>query len=230
MKTDEKTSSDPMPSEESDSAKRLGLKARRAIPKDVGRGFIRIDPRDMDLLACVIGDVVSIKGAQTSVARLMPTYISDRGKGVAFLDGLLRENAAVGLEEIVTICKVEAKPAQVVTLTSLSGGSRGSDAQYLAQFLEGLAIVEGDRIRADFNASSGRDFRVTSTTPKGPVLINAATQVVMQFESDNNKRGGSRSKISYEDIGGLAYPIGRIREMIELPLKIFLQFSNAWAI
>jgi transitional endoplasmic reticulum ATPase len=217
MNNGDKTSTDTAPAPENNSGRCLGLKARRAIPKDVGRGIIRIDPRDMDALQCVIGDVVSIKGSQTSVARLMPTYMGDRGKGLAFIDGLLRENAAVGLEEVLTVCRVEAKPAQVVTLANLGGGRSSSDTQYLAQFLEGLAIVEGDRIRADFNASSGRDYRVVTTTPKGPVLINASTQVVFQDETD--RRGGAARKISYEDIGGLAYPIGRIREMIELPLR-----------
>lgn len=216
MNTEEKTPSPTTSPPDTSSAPCIKLKARRAIPKDVGRGIIRIDPKDMEAIQCVIGDVVSIKGAQMSVARLMPTYVGDRGKGAAFMDGLLRENAAIGLEEIVTITKAEAKPAQVVTLSSLSGLRRGGDAQYLAQFLEGLAIVEGDRIRADFNASNGRDYRVTTTTPRGAVLINSSTQVVTQYEND---RKGSSNKISYEDIGGLACPIGRIREMIELPLR-----------
>lgn len=209
---------EPAKQVEEKPVKCISLKARRAIPKDVGRGIIRIDPRDMEAIECSIGDVVSIKGANISVARVMPNYTADRGKGAAFLDGLLRENAAVRLEESITICKQEAKKAQTVSLASLNGANRGStDVQYLSQLLDGLAVGEGDRIRADFNAASGRDFRIAYTSPSGPVVITSSTKLSMQF--DKKGAAGGAHHVSYEDIGGLGDAIGRIREMIELPLR-----------
>ncbi|MBI4533991.1 MAG: CDC48 family AAA ATPase [Candidatus Melainabacteria bacterium] len=196
---------------------KIRLRVKRAIPKDVGRGIIRMDPEDMESISCKIGDIVGISGQEDSVARVLPTYINDRGKGLAFLDGLLRENAHIGLEDYLTVYKVAAQPATAVTLTALSPGRGGYDVQYLGQFLEGLALVEGDRLRADFIGATGRDFRVVSAQPKGPVILQSSTRISLQEAP--SAAAAPRIRVSYEDIGGLTKQIGRIREMIELPLK-----------
>lgn len=196
---------------------KIRLRVKRAIPKDVGRGIIRMDPEDMGAISCKIGDIVGISGQEDSVARVLPTYINDRGKGLVFLDGLLRENAHIGLEDYLTVYKVTAQMAVAVTLTALSPGRGGYDVQYLGQFLEGLALVEGDRLRADFIGATGRDFRVVSAQPKGPVILQSQTRINLQDAP--SAASAPRIRVSYEDIGGLSKQIGRIREMIELPLK-----------
>ena len=50
-----------------------------ALPKDVGRGLARLDPKDMAELGVAIGDVVEIVAKQTTVARVMPAHIELRG-------------------------------------------------------------------------------------------------------------------------------------------------------
>ena len=56
-----------------------------------------------------------------------------------------------------------------------------------------------------------------STTPKGAVLINPTTQLVIG-NPQKAEEVAARST-SYEDIGGLKPQLQRIREMIELPLR-----------
>ena len=66
------------------------------------------------------------------------------------------------------------------------------------------------------------DLVVISTNPSGPVIINDSTEITVSEESakgsTDNKEGGAAS-ITYEDIGGLGDAVGRVREMIELPLR-----------
>jgi len=83
--------------------------------------------------------------------------------------------------------------------------------------LDGLPLQEGNRIRATLFGSRWADFKVESTTPKGPVLINPTTQLVV---GKTELPGESVARAtSYEDIGGLKPQLQRIREMIELPLR-----------
>jgi transitional endoplasmic reticulum ATPase len=89
------------------------------------------------------------------------------------------------------------------------------DLKYIGSLLDGLPVHEGDRIRATLFGSRSADFRVENTTPKGPVLINPTTQLVIGKAREEE---GARA-ITYEDIGGLKLQLHRIREMIELPLR-----------
>jgi len=78
-------------------------------------------------------------------------------------------------------------------------------------------VQEGDRIRAALFGSRWADFKVGATTPKGVVLINPTTRLVIG-NPQQAAETASRST-SYEDIGGLRPQLQRIREMIELPLR-----------
>ncbi len=198
----------------------LTLKVVEAQPKDVGRAIARIDPKDMEQLGIEVGGCIQIEGKQRTVAKVMPAYPEDRGKSTIQIDGLIRENAKTGLDEKVSITKTTAKPAEKIVLspvTLMHSARRGGD-QYLGRLLEGMVTVTGDRIRATLFGTRNYEFSVAGTVPKeGPVIITGGTAIQMrQGDSPEAKRG---LKISYEDIGGLRHQIGRIREMIELPLK-----------
>jgi transitional endoplasmic reticulum ATPase len=93
-----------MPSE-SDSLK---FKVTEAMSKDVGRAFARLDPKDIKALSAQIGDIVALVGKKTTVAKLMPAYQELRGQQRIQLDGITRENAGVGLDESIQVCKIMA--------------------------------------------------------------------------------------------------------------------------
>jgi transitional endoplasmic reticulum ATPase len=66
------------------------------------------------------------------------------------------------------------------------------------------------------------DLVVISTNPSGPVVINDSTKITLSEESAKAveiSREGAAPSITYEDIGGLGDAVGRVREMIELPLR-----------
>jgi len=198
-----------------EKTKELKLKVTEALSKDVGRAFARMGPEDLEKLQGAIGDIVEISGKRKTVCKAMPAYKELRGQSRIQLDGLIRENARAGLDEFVQVSKIVCKPAEKVMLAPLTITPADRDLKYIGSLLDGLPVVEGDRIRATLFGSRSADFRVESTTPRGPVLINPTTQLMIGKVREEE---ASRA-LSYEDIGGLKPQLQRIREMIELPLR-----------
>jgi len=200
-------------------AEGISLKVAEARSRDVGRGIARLDPKDMERIGASVGDIVELKGKKKTVAKVMPAYMEDRGKKIIQIDGIVRENAEIGIDEKATVQKVEARSATKITLAPLTVSSlRGDrDTRYIGRLLEGLPLVAGDRVRANLFGTRSCDFRVLDTHPKDAVLIQPTTLIRIKAEEIAERRRGL--KVSYEDIGGLNRQIQRIRELIELPLK-----------
>jgi len=194
------------------------LKVKEALPKDVGRAIARIDPEDMKSLGLEVGQIVEIKGKRKTAAKVMPCYAEDRGKKIVQIDGITRENAKAGIDEKVTIQKIEVRPARKITLAPLTAGGvlqKDKDAKYIGSLIEGLPLTSGDKIRARLFGTKTCDFVVEDTIPDGVVSVSPTT--LIRAKSKEGKL--EKAKVSYEDIGGLGTQVQRIREMIELPLK-----------
>lgn len=193
----------------------LTLKVAEATAKDVGRGIVRFDPGEFERLGVQVGDVVSLEGKRRTVAKVLPAYMEDRGKNLIRLDGITRENAQVGIDEKVTVVICDFQPARKIVVSPLTA-MRSYDARYIGSLLEGLPLVEGDLVRARLIGSRTQDFKVVRTVPQGVVMIHPQTTMEIEQKKD---AGEGKTRISYEDIGGLGREIRKIREMIELPLK-----------
>jgi transitional endoplasmic reticulum ATPase len=196
----------------------LKLKVAEALSKDVGRAFARMGPEDLAKLEVAAGDVVEIVGKRRSVCKVMLAHKENRGQARIQLDGLARENSGAGLDDFVQVRKIACRPAEEIVLAPINVTPAERDLKYIGSLLDGLAVIEGDRIRATLFGSRWADFKVESVTPRGAVVINPTTQLVIGKASapSSNAAAGSTS---YEDIGGLKHQMHRIREMIELPLR-----------
>jgi transitional endoplasmic reticulum ATPase len=193
------------------------LKVSEALSKDVGRGIARMGPEDLDKLQLAVGDMVEVTGKRETVCKAMPAHKDLRGQSRIQIDGLVRENAGVGLDELVLVRKTSCRPAVTVVLAPANVRPTERDLDYIGSLLDGLPVQVGNRIRATLFGSRWADFRVESTTPKGPVLINPTTQLVIGNPQQASEVAARST--SYEDIGGLKPQLQRIREMIELPLR-----------
>lgn len=193
----------------------LKLKVAEALSKDVGRAFARMGPEDLERLQVAIGDIVEVSGKRKTVCKAMPAYKELRGQSRIQLDGVSRENAGVGLDEYVIVSKSTFRPAERVALVPTNITPAERDLKYIGSLLDGLPILAGDRIVANLFGSRSASFRVQDTTPKGPVIINPTTLLVI---AKGQVTETSREP-SYEDIGGIKPQLQRIREMIELPLR-----------
>jgi transitional endoplasmic reticulum ATPase len=59
------------------------------------------------------------------------------------------------------------------------------------------------------------DFKISKTTPKHIVKIDRATSLTISAESS----GDRKTRVTYEEVGGLGHEIKAMREIVELPLK-----------
>jgi transitional endoplasmic reticulum ATPase len=62
----------------------------------------------MDSLSASTGDVIEIGGKRRTVAKCLPLYPSDEGKGVIRVDGLVRNNAGVAIGDTVEITTLKS--------------------------------------------------------------------------------------------------------------------------
>ena len=193
----------------------VSLKVSEALSKDVGRAMARIDPEDLRRLGVQTGDVVLISGQRQAVCRAMPALKEARGQSRVQLDGITRQNLGSAIDESVRVTKTACSPAQVVKLTPVSIKPDERDLAYIAGLLDGLPVLPGGMIRLSLFGARNAEFTVASAQPAGPLLINPTTRLQIGEVSGNQPA----QRLGYEDVGGLKPQLGRIRELIELPLR-----------
>lgn len=192
------------------------LKVTEAMTKDVGRALARMGPEDIASLQAAVGDTVEVEGKRKALCKIMPAYQEIRGQSRIQLDGLTRENAGVSLDEQVQIRRIQCRPAERIVLTPVNVTPSERDLQYIGSRLDGLPVKEGAKIQAALFGSRAAFFKVETVIPKGPVIINPSTILVIGSSKGEEESG---RPLAYEDIGGLKSQLQRIREMIELPLR-----------
>jgi transitional endoplasmic reticulum ATPase len=184
----------------------LSLKVLEAYTRDVGRGVARIDYDSMDTLGASTGDVIEIKGKRRTVAKCLPLYPSDEGKGIIRIDGLGRT---------ITVRKIKAVAAEKVVVAPLEA-IPPIDERYLADALESVPLIKGDNVMVPY--FGGRlTFQVIGVTPAADAVLVTQKTVFHIAEKGETLRGVPQ--VTYEDIGGIGNEIKKVREMIELPLR-----------
>jgi len=199
-------------------AKELTLRVAESHHRDVGRDIARIEREKMEELDLVSGDYIEINGKDTTYAIVWPAYPEDRGKEVLRIDGNIRNNARVSLDDKVMIKKAEAKEAKRITLAPTQAVRMVGGAQYIHRLLEGRPIKKGQQIRIE-TVSNPLNFVVVTTQPTGPVFVGKSTTIHLKEEVVNQSELIGAPHTTYEDIGGLRREIELVREMIELPLR-----------
>ncbi|MFQ6085356.1 MAG: AAA family ATPase, partial [Candidatus Bathyarchaeia archaeon] len=193
------------------------LRVAEAQSRDVGRGIARIDPEVISELGLTAGDIVEISGKRKTMAICWPGYSEDRGKRTVRIDGYIRGNAGVSIDEKVSIKKVEVKEAGRVNLAPTEPLRITGGEEYLRQMLEGRVVSRGDNIPVNI---MGRrvNLIVTGFQPQAPAaIVMPSTQIV--FSEKPTKAVIEVPRVTYEDIGGLGEEIQKVREMIEMPLR-----------
>ena len=194
------------------------MKVADAKQRDVGHGKVRIDNETMQKLGITAGDFIEVHGKRTTVAIAWPAYAEDQGQEIVRMDGLLRRNAGVALNEYITVKKAEVKDSQTIVFAP-TDVRLSVDEEFVAfvkrRFMD-LPFVEGDLTLLNIFGSSV-PLMATRIRPHGLVKIAESTIVQVMTEPTPEKKG--LPIVTYEDIGGLHGEIQRIREMVELPLR-----------
>jgi transitional endoplasmic reticulum ATPase len=204
------------------SPKAISLRVAEAEQRDIGRKIARVDPEIIERLNITSGDALELTslGKKTTVLS-WPARSNDKGKALIRIDGYTRNRLDVGINDQIEVKRVESKDAKSITFAPTEPLRILGAGEYLAEYLNGQLMTKGDMI--PLNVMGRRvDLVVISTSPSGPVIVNESTKITVSEESAKavqvSKESGIPS-ISYEDIGGLGDAVGRVREMIELPLR-----------
>src|SRR3989475_9673932 len=140
------------------------LRVVDALQRDVGRGIARIDPKIVDELELTSGDVVQITGKRKTNALSWPAHQEDYGKGTIRIDGYLRNNAGVSIDDKGTIRKIDARIAERLTLAPTERLRIVGGEEYLSQLLEGRVLSRGDFVPINIMGPTG-NLVVTNTNP-----------------------------------------------------------------
>ncbi len=196
----------------------LELQVLEGLVEDVRKGVVRINREDMQQLGLEMGDIVSIQGERTTVAKVYPAFGEMYGQLIIQMDGVVRRNAGVGVRDPVKIKKVSCRKANQVVLTPLENFNSWSkeDEKQLKELLVGIPLITDDELSVILFGYQERGFRVLGTAPGGPVVVGPATEVRLTAPE---LAGSPRERVAYEDIGGLTREVQKIREIVELPVK-----------
>jgi transitional endoplasmic reticulum ATPase len=194
------------------------LRVVQAKSGDDGKGVARVDPALMRILELSQGDTAVIEGTRATAVTVFNGYPEDENRGTIRIDGAIRKNAGVGLDEKVSIRKVVPKPATKVGLAPTQPLKLLGGDEYLVQALEGRPIMKGDLIEVSI---MGRKFDlvVQSIQPSAEAAVIQNFTKIKLSEKPAKDEVAKGPKVAYEDIGGLTDEVGRVREMIELPLR-----------
>ncbi len=198
--------------------KEVRIRVAEAKQRDAGKGKARIDDEVMHALNIVAGDIISIKGKKTTAAVAWPAYHEDQDRKIIRMDGLMRKNAGMAINEYVTIEKVDAREAKSVVLAPVDMHLNVDKdfKNFVKSRLLEFPLVEDDSIFVVI-LGSAIPFTVVRSQPHGIVKITNSTNLQVLGEPSIRAKGIQR--VTYEDIGGLHEEIRRTREMIELPIR-----------
>ncbi|MDD5617248.1 MAG: CDC48 family AAA ATPase [Candidatus Methanoperedens sp.] len=197
--------------------KTVTLKISEAKSYDAGRGIARIDPDVAREMGLQTGDVIGIEGTKRTAALIWPGYPEDTHTGIIRVDGTVRRNAGVSIDDKVQIRKIQTAPAEKILFAPTQPLKIQGGESYLLHNLDGRVISRGDAV--ELNIMGRRvDLIVISIRPvSDSVIITDGTQI--EISDKPAKELPSIPRVSYEDIGGLGDEVRKVREMIELPLR-----------
>lgn len=193
----------------------LTLRVAEARVEDVGHAVARLAPSDLQRIGVRAGDVLKITGGAVGIAR---AELSDeKYEGMIQIDGTCRSNCSAGLQEQVTVMRVESEHAVAVRLSPLWVGAAPATIapDRMLEDLVGVPVIAGGAVRVPTFAKAV-NFQVVRTIPSGPVVIGKRTDIRVV---EGEQTAARAPAVSYEDIGGLEREVARVREMVELPLK-----------
>ncbi len=206
-------------------AEAVTLRVAEAFQQDIGLGIARLDVQTRQRLKVGLGDIVEIRGRKPTPAIVSRAQPDDEGKGMLRIEAVVRRNAGVSIGDRVSVLRVDCPTADAITIAPIYAGSARMDLgpgleSFVAKALARRPFVRGDVfvIPGVFLMGGSLPFMVVSTQPKGIIQVAPSTLITIKEETVSETEVAA-PRISYEDIGGLKEKLGRVREMIELPLK-----------
>ncbi len=192
---------------EIEGARKTVAIADRALPGDIGLNHLRMDGLSRKNAQTGIGETVKVSKADVKEAKKI--IIAPAREGIivktsspyVFKQGLLGRAVIKG------------------DIISLGGARRRRSTMSGSPFFDEVFSMMEENMGFGVGLGFGDlKFVVAETTPKQPVIITDATEIVLNPEAMTVEED-TVPEVTYEDIGGLDEEVKKIREMVELPLK-----------
>ena len=192
------------------------MRVGEAKQRDIGKKRARIGPDAMDYLQVTPGDVIQIDAKKSTCAIVWPTDEDEKYPDTIRIDGQTRKNLGVALSDVVEIKKIMTKPAKAVTLMPVVDQVTVDKefTDFVKNRLKGLPLSHSDEISVMI-LGNAMEFKIDKISPKGVVRIERTTNLTILSEVSEDKK----SRITYEEVGGLQEEIKVMREIVELPLR-----------
>ena len=194
----------------------LQMRVDESKQRDVGKRRARIGHHAMDYLSVSPGDIIEIKGTRISCAIVWPSDEDEKNPDSVRIDGQTRKNIGAALGDVVYVKKVKVKTAKSVKLMPVNDVVTIDKefTDFVKNRLKGLPLTMGDEISVMILGNS-MEFKVSKCAPKGIVKIERSSLLKILSETASDKR----TRITYEEIGGLGDEIKAMREIVDLPLR-----------
>lgn len=200
-----------------EKSKSIELELAEALQEDIDKGLARVSSEVMNELDLVSGDIIEIKGKESSVVKIMRSIKGDLNKRIIRLDGTTRSNIGSSIGDNIQISKIKIPEAKKITLSPLQEVRFSDDpTEYFHTKLMHKPLAVNQKTVIDvFGTRLG--YVVSKVVPRGYVIVTPATKLII---SDSPYTGDLKATgVSYEDIGGLKHEVELVREMVELPMK-----------
>src|SRR5256885_3744962 len=193
------------------------LKIAEISQRHVGKGIALVDPKIVEDNNWEIGQILEIIGNRKSHVKLWSGSPEDYGTGIIKIDGLTRHNINSGINDKVSVKKVDAKEAEQVVLSPIEKLSEEGLQEYMQTNYDGHVLTNGDTLIVTTQLGAKTQLIVTSTTPSKPVIITENTK--FKLGSMTKAIDHTIPRVTYDELGGLKKEVQKIREMVELPMR-----------
>jgi transitional endoplasmic reticulum ATPase len=199
----------------------------RVMEEDPGVGLAYISQDYMEKLGVADGETVELVGHDGCVvqAKTHPNpWVDTR---MISLDKLSVERAGLQLFGQVKLRKTLCKDSQSITLEVPDGVNITKlHLRAMVERAHGAVLTERHELTLNTNRGRQIDFRIVERQPEDISRISRQTKICL-VDADGNEYV-SRQDTSFNDVGGLADAIRRVREVVQLPLRhpeIFYQLG-----
>jgi len=159
----------------------MKLTVKEAMEKDdVGKGFARIDPKILKELDVSERGAIRLDGKKTTVVKAASAHRSDRGRSIIRLDGFIRKNCDIEIDEEIEVTKAEVQNAIAITL-SPRDESIDVDrdfVRFIQDRLMGWYVTSGDIVVVTM-MKHAVVFTVDSIEPDGFLVIDPKTKMTI---------------------------------------------------
>jgi len=209
-----------------ETGREIFLRVAEALPYDINHGVARMDQAAFDALGISPGALIHVAGKRRTTVRVAISPSNMNGNGVIRLDGTQRDNCLASIDERNKVRAGGASEAHSITIAAPDAAALSDEELIVTRvFLSGRVVTGGDKVVVTALARGDRAFQIHETEPAGPVTVRPETIIRTRVPPAQRAKVGPAS-VRYEDIGGLERELGRVRELIELPMKYPGLFSR----